>query len=86
MKIYAIYDSKAEAYLKPFFCTNNAVAIRSFTQAVNQEGSDFNLHAGDYTLFAIGGWDEQTGHINGNKVKTDLGTAIQYITSTGETR
>jgi len=78
MNIYAVYDSKAEAYLKPFFCQNNAVAIRSFAGAAQQEGTDFHRYAGDYTLFQIGQYDEQSGTLH-DDVNINLGCAIQYL-------
>ncbi len=81
--IFAIYDSKAEAYLQPFFSQNKATAIRQFTQATQDGGTPFNKNPGDYTLFAIGTWDEQTAEIEQDEVKTPLGTAIEFM-GTGE--
>lgn len=57
-KIFSIYDSKAEAYLPPFFMHHEALAVRAFQDAVNQIGHSFNLHPADYTLFNIGAWDD----------------------------
>lgn len=78
-QIFAIYDSKAESYLQPLFSTNNQTALRQFTQACQDEESNFNRHAADYTLFAIGEFDDQTGNIKGYEAKTNLGCAIEYI-------
>lgn len=78
MKIFSIYDSKAKAYLQPFFSPNHATAIRDFAEAVNEEKSNFHKHSGDYTLFAIATFDEHTGKITGND-RIDLGTANQYL-------
>ena len=64
MRIFAIYDSKAEAYLQPFFSPTKATAIRSFTQAANDEKTDFYRFAEDYTLFEIGEWDPVGGEID----------------------
>lgn len=83
MEIYAIFDSKAEAYLRPFFCPNNAVAIRSFSAAAQQEGSDFNKHAADYTLFHIGSFDEYHATLK-DHTNTPLGTAIEYLANTAQ--
>lgn len=57
-KIFSIYDSKAEAYLPPFFIHTEALAIRAFADAVNQPGHAFNAHPEDYTLFNCGAWDD----------------------------
>jgi len=86
MKIFSIYDSKAEAYLQPFFAPTKAYAIRQFTQAANDESADFHKFAADYTLFELGSWDEQTGTIAPNEAKTALGSAIEYINQTSGLR
>lgn len=78
MKIYSIYDSKAEAYLPPFFSPNKATAIRSFQQAANDTTTQFHQHGGDYTLFEIGTWHEQTGELTPANTKTNLGTALEH--------
>lgn len=55
--IYSVFDSKAKAYLTPFYAVNDDVATRSFTVACNQEGHQFNDFAEDYTLFFLGTFD-----------------------------
>ena len=59
--MFSIYDSKAEAYVQPFFASNTKVAIRMFESAVHDEGSDFHRHAEDYTMFRIGVFSQATG-------------------------
>lgn len=84
-KIFTIYDSKAAAYLQPFFSVNSAVAIRSFTTAANDVQHDFNRYAADYTLFAIGEFDPNSGNINLYETKQNLGMASEFIAA-GVTR
>lgn len=76
LKIYTVHDSKAEAYLPPFFSSAHGLAIRGFEDAANKEGHPFNQHPGDYTLFHVGEFDEQTGIISISKTHTNLGKAI----------
>lgn len=64
MRIYTVHDSKAEAYLQPFFAANDAVAMRYLETAANDSGHEFARHAEDYTLFEIGGFDETTGNMD----------------------
>lgn len=61
--LFCVYDSKVEGYLPPFTAMNRAVAIRMFTTAVLQEGSDFNNHADDYSLFEIGHYEPSSGEL-----------------------
>lgn len=59
MKMFTIYDSKAAAFLQPFFAATTAVAVRSFSAAARQEGHDFHNYAEDYTLFELGEFDQE---------------------------
>lgn len=81
VRIYSIFDSKVEAYLQPFFAPNNAVARRNFQSAASDATSNFHKFAGDYTLFFIAEFDDQTGQINRKKNHENLGTALEAITA-----
>lgn len=76
MKIFAVYDSKAEAYLQPFFARTDGVALRMFGQAAQDEQHDFSKHAADYTLFCLGEFDEYTGKIAPLDALYNLGNAL----------
>lgn len=82
MRIYTVYDSKAQAHSTPFYSHNNATAIRSFAQAAQDEKTDFHKYAGDYTLLCVGEWDPATGNITPFDTKENLGLALQYLTET----
>lgn len=80
---YAVRDSKAERFLPPFFAINRAVALRMFSQACTDTGHQFNQHSGDFTLFEVGTFDDETGSIASNeKGHENLGLAAQYKQST----
>lgn len=55
-RIYAIYDSKVEAYLQPFFMPTHGAAMRMMEDMVADRGHAFHKHAADYHLFYIGSW------------------------------
>ncbi len=78
-KIFSVFDSKAEAFLQPFFSVNRAVALRSFAQACQDSQSDFHRFAGDYTLFEIGEWSAADGILVQYEAKLNLGLASQYL-------
>lgn len=63
MKIYTVHDSKAEAFLTPFFSSNNGTALRSFISAARDSDHIFHIHAQDYNLFEIGMFDDVSGAI-----------------------
>ena len=79
MKCFAIYDSKAVAYLIPFFSKNEHTAIRDFAHAANDQSHAFHRNAADYTLFELGEYDEQDGLIMQHDAVKPLGTALQFI-------
>lgn len=83
MKIYSIYDSKAEAYLQPLFANTNGVAIRIFSEAVSDENHAFNKYAADYTLFEIGTFDENSGNIEGLKTPKSHVNALTIKSAQG---
>jgi len=77
--IYSIHDSKAEAYLPPFYLHNKNMAIRSFRDCVTDEGHTFNRHPEDYSLWEIGEFDDATGEIIYYTPHHALGTGMDYI-------
>lgn len=77
LKVFTMYDSKAEAYLQPFFMVNAGMAIRALTEVINDVNHTFCKHAADYTLFEIGTFDDSTSEITMHKAKINLGLALE---------
>lgn len=59
--IFSVYDKAVQAYATPMFFRSKGEAVRSFTDAVNQEKSQFATHAADYVLYYIGQFDDNAG-------------------------
>lgn len=83
LKMFSIYDSKCEAFIQPFFSQATGSAIRSFETAVNEEGHAFNSNAGDYTLFELGEFEQNTAAFNILATPLNLGVAIQFLKASG---
>lgn len=67
-RIFAVYDSKANFFGQPFFEGEQASAIRSFGDAVNDASNpanQWNKHPEDFQLFSIGSFDNLTGVVTG---------------------
>lgn len=79
LTMLSVYDSKAEAYLQPLFAQTQAVGVRMFKQAVNEEEHMFHIHAADYTLFEIGTFDQNSAKMTLHKAPLVLGNAIQFL-------
>ena len=78
LKIFSIYDSKAEAYHQPFYLTTKSLAIRQFTDLANDNSSQISKHPADFTLFYIGEYDDHTASFDLEKTKIALGTALEF--------
>lgn len=78
LKIYTTYDSKAEAYLQPFFMSSRGEAIRAWQDVVNDQKTQFFKHPEDFTFFELGEYDAISGTIDTYKSKISLGTAVEF--------
>jgi len=80
MKMFTVYDSKAEAYMQPFFAKSTGEALRSFSDTCQDKNHIFAKHPEDFTLFELGTWDEQTSDFVIYESKKSLGIALEYAT------
>lgn len=79
LKMFAIYDSKAAAFITPFFQANEAVALRLFSNGVNLQDHPWNQHPGDYTLFELGQFDIEKGSFELLTAHKNLGNGVTVI-------
>lgn len=78
MLAVAVYDSKAAVFTAPVFVLSEAQAARSFGDSVNSGKSDYSAHPEDYTLFAVGSFDDSTGEIVAATPKS-LGNGVTFL-------
>lgn len=78
LKMFTVYDSKAEAFIQPFYEQTTASAQRAFSNAANNETHQFAMHGGDYTLFELGIFDQESGLTTLLPSMINLGLAITY--------
>lgn len=84
LKVFSVYDSKADAYLQPFFVVNRAVAIRSFSSAAVDPASNFFRHPADFQLVELGEWDPSLGALVPSEKKVFLGSALEFAAASGD--
>lgn len=65
MQILAVRDRALDAFGTPIFVPHVQLAIRSFTDQINKEGTEFNAHPEDYDLYQLGEYEERTGLVVG---------------------
>ncbi|WNK13535.1 MAG: nonstructural protein [Microvirus sp.] len=61
--IYSLRDTKADAFAQPFFAPNRSVAIRNYLAASEDPASIISRFPGDFSLYEIGLFDDNTGII-----------------------
>lgn len=64
-KVFALFDLKAAVYGTPFFMQNDAMAIRSFSDLVNDNQTMVNRHPEDFILHGVGQFDDEKGVLEG---------------------
>lgn len=79
ISVFAIYDSKSEAFMQPFFMQTKGAALRAFSDTVQDPSTSFNKHPADFTLFQIGEYDDSSGKLSSTKTPLSLGTALEYL-------
>lgn len=83
--IYAVYDKKAKAYMPPWECQNNAVAIRKFGGAVNDEKSFIHRYPDDFDLYHIAFFDDNSGRYENVKEPVVLAKATDVLVQRPDT-
>lgn len=66
LKMFSVLDMKAQFFGQPFFEQQEATAIRSFSDAVNDSSNSTNMwnrHPEDFQLYLVGSFDNETGEV-----------------------
>lgn len=77
-KMFVVYDVKANAYMQPWFLTQEGMALRAFSDCVNDADHNFGRHPEDYTLFNIGTFDDSNADIKWQTPKS-MGNGLEYV-------
>jgi len=76
---YAILDLKGGFYSSPFFMHTDAIAIRSFSDALADPQVEMAKHPEDYQLWRLGDFDDNAGTL------TPLAAPQFLVSGLGET-
>lgn len=79
--IFSVHDSKAEAFVQPFFTPTVATGLRAFESSANDPDTMMCQHPGDYTLFELGTFEHDTAAITLHNTPINHGLAIAYKTA-----
>lgn len=81
MKIFSVYDSKAGAYLQPFFFNHTGGALRAFSDLCSDVQHTFGKHPEDYTLFELGTYEDDKSSFDIYDTPRSLGVGIELISN-----
>lgn len=80
--LFAVFDMAAGAFLPPFHAATLELGIRAFRQAANDASHPFCQYSSEYSLFALGEFDQKSGELEVYSEKKSLGVAVQYVDRT----
>lgn len=78
LKMFAVFDQKALAFMPPFSTPRTEQAVRSFTECANDAGHAFSRSPGDYTLYELGTFNDETAIITVLPQPLCIGTAVNF--------
>lgn len=76
-KIFAVWDSKAEAYMQPQYYLTSGLAERAFTASCRSQESAFNSNPQDFCLFELGTFDDSCAKFEMLLTPRSVITALQ---------
>lgn len=79
LEMFSVYDEKAVAFIRPFCMPNAQMAIRALRDSAQSAESAFSRNPGDYTLYGVGQFDEDTGEISTYGPPRVVATLLQLV-------
>lgn len=81
VKLFSVYDVKAEVYNAPMPFKTNGEALRSFSDMASRSDTMIGRHPGDFKLVVLGEFDDMTGVIVSAVPPVTLGFASEFLNS-----
>lgn len=84
LRLYSIYDSKAEQFSPPQVYHNDMLALRAFEGIVNDDKMLIKKYPEDFSLYYIGNLSDSDGRYfvetsDESRVPVLVGRAIEYV-------
>ena len=61
LKIFGVRDRAVDSFGQPIFAVAAGAVVRSFTDEIQKDGTEFNRHPDDYDLYELGEFEQSTG-------------------------
>lgn len=84
LRLYCIYDSKAEQFSPPQVYHNDMLALRAFEGLVNDDKTLINSYSEDFSLYYVGNLGDSDGRYyidssDESRVPLLVGRAVDYV-------
>lgn len=84
LRLYSIYDSKAEQFSPPQVYHNDMLALRAFEGIVNDDKMLIKKYPEDFTLYYVGNLGDSDGcyyieNCDESRIPVMVGRAIEYL-------
>lgn len=79
LKVFAVRDMKALAFLQPFFSNSTGSALRAFGDAVADKNCPFSKHPEDYVLYEIGTYDDNSAELTSVSPVKMMACATDFV-------
>lgn len=90
MKIYSVYDKKAESFSPPYVAHNDLIALRNFEGSVNNPEFPISKYPDDFALYYLGNIGDMDGRyfLSDDELNTVMpkliGEARDYVVKSSE--
>lgn len=84
LRLYSIYDSKAEQFSPPQVYHNDMLALRAFESLVNDDKTLINTYPEDFSIYYVGNLGDIDGryyieHCDETRIPILVGKAVDYV-------
>lgn len=84
LRLYSIYDSKAEQFSPPQVYHNDMLALRAFEGIVNDDKMLIKKYPEDFSLYYVGNLSDSDGryyieNCDESRIPVMVGRAIEYV-------
>lgn len=79
LRAFSILDVKSDSYSPPFFQGTVGLAIRTFSDLVNDRSTVPGRHPEDFKLVELGTFDDSTGQMLSHDAPVSLGFGTDFV-------
>lgn len=79
LKVFSIRDEKGKCFGQPFFMAHNGMALRAFSDLIQDNKTTVNHHPEDFKLYLLGEFDDNSGGLSDVPQPEFLAHATDFV-------